>query len=298
MPHGPFALDDTDAYCRWRDVRLAAAPGRAEDLVVEVRDLARPSPAERAALLDRCRRANMAVFVTSGGGGGDEARDALRRFAAGFGLERLDANTLADDDGITPLAVAAEGQRRRYIPYTDRPISWHTDGYYNALDRQVRGLVLYCARDAALGGANELLDHEIAYIRLRERDPVLVAALMQADAMTIPGNHDGAIDRPDRSGPVFAVDPVDGGLHMRYTARARNVAWKDDAAVRAAVAALEDVLASDPHVIRHTLRPGQGLLSNNVLHNRAGFTDDPTHGARLLYRARYFDRIAGTTAPV
>ncbi len=40
------------------------------------------------------------------------------------------------------------------------------------------------------------------------------------------------------------------------------------------------------------LEPGMGLLCNNVLHDRAAFTDDPTHPPRLLYRARYLDRIA------
>ena len=39
------------------------------------------------------------------------------------------------------------------------------------------------------------------------------------------------------------------------------------------------------------LQSGQGLICNNVLHTRSGFeTDSP----RLLYRARYFDRIADT----
>jgi len=36
-----------------------------------------------------------------------------------------------------------------------------------------------------------------------------------------------------------------------------------------------------------------GLVSNNVLHDRAAFQDDESH-TRLIYRARYFDRLAGT----
>jgi len=34
-----------------------------------------------------------------------------------------------------------------------------------------------------------------------------------------------------------------------------------------------------------------GLLCNNVLHDRTAFTDDPDK-PRLLYRARYLDRLA------
>ncbi|MCP5430235.1 MAG: taurine catabolism dioxygenase TauD, partial [Chromatiaceae bacterium] len=39
---------------------------------------------------------------------------------------------------------------------------------------------------------------------------------------------------------------------------------------------------------------GWGLISNNVLHDRSGFEDDPDPARkRLLYRARYYDRIRG-----
>jgi hypothetical protein len=34
-----------------------------------------------------------------------------------------------------------------------------------------------------------------------------------------------------------------------------------------------------------------GLVANNVLHDRSAFVDDPAH-PRLLYRARYLDRVA------
>jgi hypothetical protein len=79
-----------------------------------------------------------------------------------------------------------------------------------------------------------------------------------------------------------------------YTARTRSIEWSGEPAVRAAVAALERLLATDsPHVHRLTLEPGMGILCNNVLHDRAGFVDDPRQ-PRLLYRARFHDRIAGT----
>jgi hypothetical protein len=35
-----------------------------------------------------------------------------------------------------------------------------------------------------------------------------------------------------------------------------------------------------------------GVLCNNVLHDRSAFVDAPDI-QRLLYRARYYDRIAG-----
>ena len=39
-----------------------------------------------------------------------------------------------------------------------------------------------------------------------------------------------------------------------------------------------------------------GLVCNNVLHDRAGFVDDPKQ-PRLLYRARYLDRIGEKYVP-
>ena len=46
---------------------------------------------------------------------------------------------------------------------------------------------------------------------------------------------------------------------------------------------------------RYRLQPGEGLISNNALHCRSGFRDDPATGrTRLVYRARYYDRIADT----
>jgi len=83
---------------------------------------------------------------------------------------------------------------------------------------------------------------------------------------------------------------------MRYTARTRSIEWKQDPVTLAAVAALERLLASDlPHIHRARLEPGMGLLCNNVLHDRAAFNDDPAH-PRLLYRARYYERIVGTSS--
>ena len=85
---------------------------------------------------------------------------------------------------------------------------------------------------------------------------------------------------------------VRGNLHMRYTARTRSIEWKQDAATLAAVAALERLLASDtPHIFKARLDPGMGLLCNNVLHDRSAFIDDPGQPPRLLYRARYLDRM-------
>jgi hypothetical protein len=80
---------------------------------------------------------------------------------------------------------------------------------------------------------------------------------------------------------------------MRYSARQRNVIWKDDPATRNAASYLLDLFRrGDDHIFRYRLQAGEGVVSNNVLHRRDGFRDDPSGGAkRLIYRARYYQRL-------
>ena len=285
-----FDLDNATAYAAWRGRKLATHPRSLGDLVVELADPRSLTLAEREALLARCGVANMAVYASRTGT--DPDKDIPRLLGRQLGLANLDANMLADDDGISPLTVAPAGTRTEFIPYTDRGIKWHTDGYYNTLDRQIRGMVLHCVQRAASGGDNQLMDHELAYILLRDENPDYIRALMAPDAMTIPPRlEDGAIARAAQAGPVFSVYP-DGQLHMRYTARSVSIEWHDDPATKGAVAALERLLsdADSPYVFRGRLEPGMGLVCNNVLHDRAAFSDSDTQ-KRLLYRARYYDRI-------
>ena len=284
-----FDLDDDANYLRWRAWKLAHRPADTAALTVDIGDPRALSAAERAVLLDRIACANFAVYrspVTA------EDKDIPRLLGAQLGLQRLDANWLADEDGISSIAVSpASDGRGGFIPYTDRAIRWHTDGYYHPAERRIRGMILHCVRPAASGGVNGLLDHELAYLRLRDLSPSHIRALMQPDVMTIPARaDDDGVARPAQTGPVFSVD-ADGSLHMRYTARTRSIEWKDDAATRAAVAALEGVLAADaPGVFHLRLQPGMGIVGHNVLHDRSTFSDDPLC-PRLLYRARFLDRV-------
>jgi len=293
---GPFDLADPESYRRWRDRKLAARFSEVSALLVEISSLHAPTSAERAAIRERCRRVNLAIYAgpvldpTT-------AKTAVRAFGATFGLHRLDRNLCAEEDGISAIEVREGRGAGEYIPYTNRSLSWHTDGYYNSARDQVRSVVLHCVRGAADGGGNALMDPEFAYIRLRDADPEFIAALMHPQAMTIPPNTLGGKEvRPARVGPVFSVDGRIGALHMRYSARKVNVVWRDDAATRAAVDFLNALLAADgPDILHWRLGPGQGYISNNVLHNRGAF-DDATDvdAGRLVYRARYYDRIEGT----
>ncbi len=285
----PFDLNNQPLYEEWRERKLQGYPARLDDLLVEIDDPRNLSAGEYGAILQRCRKGNMALYASNSGSDPDpEIPLALGRR---FGLQRLDRNWLGDDSGLTSLTVVDGGTRQHYIPYTDRPIKWHTDGYYNPVDQQIHGLLLHCVESAASGGENALMDHEIAYILLREQNPDYIRALMQPDVMTIPARiEQGDVARREESGPVFALTP-EGELHMRFTERRHNVVWRQDPLTQEAVTYLKELLASDsPYIFRGRLEPGMGLISNNVLHDRATFRDDH-NSKRLLYRARYYDRI-------
>jgi hypothetical protein len=287
----PFDPAQGAAYRQWREQKLCDYPTRLEDLTVEVRDPRALTAAEHTRILQLCRKANVALYASPSGYAPD--KELPRTLGRQFGLERLDDNLGADEDAITSLTVRSGPLHREYIPYSNRPIAWHTDGYYNPPQRQIRGLLLHCVQSAAEGGENDLLDHEIAYLLLRDRNPDFIRALMQPDAMTIPANlAEGREIRPRQPGPVFSVLPG-GQLHMRYTARTRSIEWKDDPLTGEAVHCLEEILREpSPWRFRGKLQPGQGVICNNVLHTRSGFRDGPK--PRLLYRARYYDRIRGT----
>ncbi len=292
MP-GPFDLSDDAAYARWREEKLDTAPSRLEDVVVTVDDPRRLSAAERRSIVDLNARCNMAIYV--GRTGADPDKDIPRLLGEQLGLHTLDGHWLTDSDGISPLSVIGaeqRGERKDFIPYTDKPIRWHTDGYYNPPERTIRGLMLHCVQSAATGGENQLLDHELAYIALRDENPDYICALSAPAAMTIPPRLDEEGEaRAAQPGPVFSVN-ADGTLHMRYTARTVSIAWREDAITQTAVAALAKLLATPtPWTLHGRLEPGMGLVCNNVLHDRSGFTET-AEKRRLLYRARYYERVA------
>jgi hypothetical protein len=292
----PFQLGNQEAYRRWRDRKLGACPGGARSNIIEIENLYRLTPAELCAVKEACRETNMAVYACLRHDAGID-KEAIRAFGRQLGLLRFDRTLCADGEDVASVEVLPDGPKQEYIPYTNRPINWHTDGYYNDADHQVRGVLMHCVSPAASGGDSTLLDPEIVYIWLRDENPDYVAGLMQTDVMTIPANvEDGRVLRPESSGPVFSLDVTGSTLHMRYTARKRFVVWKDDPLTQEAVQYLQARLsASRSRQVKLCLQRGQGVVCNNVLHARRSFVDGPEKTARRrLFRARYLERVAET----
>ncbi len=189
-----FNLDNERAYRNWRDWKLEHRPQSLTDLLVEVTDPERLTVAEHARLRKACHQYNAAIYACARIG---DEKTVLRELGRRFGLQTLDHNLGADDEGITGLEVRQDSLHRRYIPYSNRPIHWHTDGYYNRPQRAILAMLLHCVRPAKSGGENLLLDPELLYIRLRDHNPAYIRELSRA------GNQIGA---------VIEASEIDGDL--------------------------------------------------------------------------------------
>jgi alpha-ketoglutarate-dependent taurine dioxygenase len=283
----PFNLSSETAYQVWRNHKLDRADYDAETLLVDIADPYALSDDEKKRILDRCQMYNMALYRLSDKSVTDKS--LVHAIGKQFGMVNLDANIRSDEDSVSSLEVR-EQVGNKYIPYTNHALSWHTDGYYNALNRQILGMVLHCVSPSDEGGVNGLLDFELAYIYLRDENPAYIEALMHPEAMTIPENiENGEVLRPAQKGPVFMFRP-NGRVHMRYSARKRNIVWRDTDATRQAAERLVEIMASDTGIVRYRMNAGEGVITNNVLHNRTGFEDSDEH-RRLMYRARYYDSV-------
>ena len=293
-PHScnPFDLDDHVAYRRWRERKLARHVTDVPALMTRIAQPGNISVSERQSLQASCDSNNFCFYHSDATMTGAH----VLQLGACLGLRRAISNPWADERGISEIRVSRDHRQQKFIPYTDRALNWHTDGYYQTVadsehtDSRIQSFILHCVEAAPDGGENRLLDHEIAYILLREQNPDYIAALMHPAALTIPPNRtDRGGIRASVTGPVFAVTNS-GRLWMRYTARTRSVLWRPDPALGEARAALTDLLENSEYVIKHTLSPGQGLICNNVLHNRTSFRKCERQN-RLLYRVRYPDRV-------
>jgi alpha-ketoglutarate-dependent taurine dioxygenase len=286
----PFNLNNNTAYQQWRSARLGYTDPAISDILVQLKDPYRLSDDEKTAIIQCCEKYNMAIYQINDLDAQDKS--LVHELGNQLAMQHLDANLRADEDSVSSLQVR-EQVGNMYIPYTNKALSWHTDGYYNPLDKQIFGIIMHCVRPAIEGGVNSLINPENVYIALRDENLAYIEALMHPKAMIIPDNVEaGKLIRAAQDGPVFMVKP-NGRLHMRFSARKRNIVWRDTEDTHKAVEMISHLLADDNNVLKVKLKAGQGIICNNVLHNRSAFTDSDQQ-KRLMYRARYYDAVKQT----
>jgi len=295
----PFNLENSTEYSRWRASKLNRYKEIDENtppyFYLVFQQGKYPTPTELNKVLEYCKKDSLCLYRIKDHAeySASKSKKIILHLAKELGLTRLDSNICADEDNLTSITQTSHAGQHDYIPYSNKRLSWHTDGYYNTPDKKINSMLLHCAQPAQEGGESLFMDHEIAYLLLRDENPEYVKALMQVDALTIPANIlDGKVIRDAQSGPVFSINSQ-GQLHMRYSARKRNIEWKQNTPTLEAVAFLEELMqSSSKYIINHSLKAGEGIICRNVLHCRTAFVDsDNSEEKRLLFRGRYYDEL-------
>ena len=292
--NSPFLLQNEDAYRSWRAHKLECRERLEPARVFALNGQGQIDAAMKPELQAQVEAFNFIVFECPDDGLRESFdSNALLSLGRQFGLGDLDSNPGAEADSVTALRVVEAGDRRaQYIPYTNRAMNWHTDGYYNPEGRRIGAFALYCLHQAVRGGANYLFDHEMMYILVRDHSAELLEALMCDDMMCVPANvQDNRVIRAEETGPVFSLQPYSCALNMRYTSRPHNIVWKSDNLSASALNLVREILMDGAATTEIRLRSGQGIVCNNILHGRQAFHDAPGKPGRLVYRARYYDAV-------
>ncbi len=279
-----FNLDSSDDYQKWRDEKLAAYPRELGDLVVELGDMTAITDAEKAKIMERVELANMCVYTA---GKAELSMDSLLSLGKQLGVSDTDKSRRhSNSDELTNSGIL-----NKAIPFTTRHVRWHTDATYYGSDKTIQALFLLCKRPAVEGGSNKVLDNEILYILMRDKNPDALRVLMSKDCFKYKNPKTGEID-DHLGGKVFWTNP-DGHLCHRFSFRKMDMAWAEDSDVKAAQDELESLILNESeYVIEGRLESGLGLVSNNVQHTREKLVDsnDPAT-QRLLFRTRFYDRV-------
>ena len=282
-----FDLDTDEDYKKWRDEKLAAYPRDISELVIELADMTAITSNEKAKIVELVELANMCVFTA---GSAELEMNSLLKLGQQLGVSDTDKSTRhSQSDELTDSGILSKA-----IPFTTRHVRWHTDATYYGSDKTIQALFLLCKRPAVEGGSNKVLDNEVTYILLRDKNPEALRILMGNSCFEYKNPKTGEINH-QLGGKVFWVNQQ-GNLCHRFSFRKKDMAWSEDSSVIAVRDILESLLLEESeYVIEGRLESGIGLVSNNVIHTREKLidSDDPSQ-KRLLFRTRFYDRVNAT----
>ena len=283
----PFILENQTEYISWRDNKLSLYPKDIESLSISF-DFENIDINKITQLKKIVENYNFAIYDFSA----QISDKKLQEFCVQLNLMSSVSNLLADENGISSITDNSSLVQKKlnieYIPYTNKPLNWHTDGYYHPLDSTVKSFLLHCNEPAQKGGENLLLDHEILYIFLRDHNPDFIDVLMQENIMEIPKNKNSK-NSSSSIGPVFYID-TENFLNMRFTSRQQNIIWKKDDMIKKIKDYISSfILDDDKYIFKLLLKKNQGYIANNILHKREGYLDG--ENKRLLKRLRFSERI-------
>ena len=266
-------------FLRWAEEKERDIPHNIDGIIVNIHDINNVKISEIAKIKETINKCNSCIYSSKIA---LKSNTNLLKFVESVGMRTYDRNNIESNEisTITPL----ESNKINYIPYTNKSLNWHTDGYYDK--KSIFSWLLHCVHPATHGGENYLLDHELAlreYV-LRYDD---VNNLMSEDALTIPESKDTS--RSEISTYIFSIKNQYKKLHMRFSMRKDNIGTSPKAGD--AVTKLKQTIENDcaKYSLTYKLQKNEGIITNNILHGRKAFKDDKVK--RKLLRIRSYERL-------
>ena len=270
----------SNEFKQWALEKEDNIPLNIDDLIVKIHDINHATLAEISNIKDIIKRFNCCVYQSKVG---LNAQADLMNFAQSIGMETYDTNNIHNSPISLIMSLETENALN-YIPYTNKKLNWHTDGYYD--EKPIFSWLLHCEEPAYSGGENYLLDHELAireYIIKYDN----LESLSSLDAFTIPGNTHA--NRGETKGYICDNDNEYKKFHMKFSMREKNMKLNEQS--KTAIMRMKKIIKEDckKYCLTYKLSKNEGIVSNNILHGRNSFEDGKA--MRKLYRIRSYERI-------
>ncbi len=278
-------LENNSDYEVWKKQKLSYYPINPNEIKIKINDIGALKSKELVRLKTVSQMYNYVFYSHEN----EVKKEDVLLLCSQLNLIDIIHNPNSDSQGISEIKNQDDvGKFSKYIPYTNKELNCHTDGYYNHNLFSIKSFILHCVNPATKGGENIVLDHEMLYIALRDKNTNFINFLMENDVMTIPKD-DNVENSQDVVGPVFKIDNQNE-IHLRYTMRERNIMWKNDKMTKQITTFIKEFLEDDNQFkLKTLLNKNEGFIANNILHKREAFSD--SNEERLLYRIRFKNRI-------
>ena len=270
----------SNEFKQWALEKEDNIPLNIDDLIVKIHDINHATLEEISNIKDIIKRFNCCIYQSKVG---LNAQADLMNFAQSIGMETYDTNNIHNSPISLIMSLETENALN-YIPYTNKKLNWHTDGYYD--EKPIFSWLLHCEEPAYSGGENYLLDHELAireYIIKYDN----LESLSSLDAFTIPGNTHA--NRGETKGYICNNDNEYKKFHMKFSMREKNMKLNEQS--KTAIMRMKKIIKEDckKYCLTYKLSKNEGIVSNNILHGRNSFEDGKA--MRKLYRIRSYERI-------
>ena len=270
----------SNEFKQWALEKEDNIPLNIDDLIVKIHDINLATLAEISNIKDIIKRFNYCIYQSKVG---LNAQADLINFAQCIGMETYDTNNIHNSP-ISLIMSLESKDAVNYVPYTNKKLNWHTDGYYD--EKPIFSWLLHCEEPAYYGGENYLLDHELAireYIIKYDN----LESLSSLDAFTIPGNT--RANRGETKGYICDNDNEYKKFHMKFSMREKNMKLNEQS--KTAIMRMKKIIKEDckKYCLTYKLTKNEGIISNNILHGRNSFEDGKA--MRKLYRIRSYERI-------